>query len=345
MDMTLKQLFDCRRGKNIPADFANENIDYRAALRDELKGLCGTPNLYRRNKVDVFEILEEIAQEELPKRVQELIGMFAEVRQYGNNDRVIYKKQVGRRRGKSYVTRATAAGVYETFRLDAEQFELTPYAFGGAGIADFERYLDGSEDIMDIYDILLEGMMDRLFEAVQGCLLSSWNDTGRPAANKVAVTAFDPDKMADMIQTVSAYGAPVIYCGPQFAAKMANGITYGGQIKMSDTDIEEFRNTGYIGKFAGAPVVVIPNSFADESNTKLVFNPRFAYVLPAGKEKLVKVAFVGNAHMKEVENRDWSIEVQMYQKIGVGIVAEPNYWGIYYNSGIADGGWDNTGII
>ena len=49
MDMTLKQLFDCRRGKNIPADFANENIDYRAALRDELKGLCGTPNLFRRN--------------------------------------------------------------------------------------------------------------------------------------------------------------------------------------------------------------------------------------------------------------------------------------------------------
>ena len=97
MDMTLKQLFDCRRGKNIPADFANENIDYRAALRDELKGLCGTPNLFRRNSVDVFEILEEIAQEELPKRVQELIGMFAEVRQYGNNDRVIYKKQGGRR--------------------------------------------------------------------------------------------------------------------------------------------------------------------------------------------------------------------------------------------------------
>ena len=345
MDMTLKQLFDCRRGKNIPADFANENIDYRAALRDELKGLCGTPNLFRRNSVDVFEILEEIAQEELPKRVQELIGMFAEVRQYGNNDRVIYKKQVGRRRGKTYVTRATAAGVYETFRLDAEQFELVPYAFGGAGIVDFERYLDGTEDIMDIYDILLEGMMDRLFEAIQGCLLSSWNDTGRPAANKVAVTAFDPDKMADMIQTVSAYGAPVIYCGPQFAAKMANGITYGGQIKMSDTDIEEFRNTGYIGKFAGAPVVVIPNSFADESNTKLVLNPRFAYVLPAGKEKLVKVAFVGDAHMKEVENRDCSIEVQMYQKIGVGIVAEPNFWGIYYNSAIADGGWDNTGIM
>lgn len=344
MEMTLKQLFDCARGKNIPAEFANEHVDYRSALRDELARTMGTPALRRRNGPEVFEILEEIAQEELPRRVQELIGMFAEVRQYGNNERVIYKKQLGRRRGKSYVTRATAAGVYETFRLDAETFELKPYMYAGAGIVDFERYLDGTEDIMDIYDILIEGLMDRIFEDIQACLISSWNDSGRPAANKVAVTAFDPDKMADMIQTVSAYGAPVIYCGPQFAAKMANGITYGSTVKMSDSDIEEFRNTGYIGKFAGAPVVVIPNSFVDEENTKLVFNPRFAYVLPAGKEKLVKVGLIGDTHFKEVENRDWSMEVQMYKKIGIGMVAEPNFWGIYYNAGIPDGGWDNSGL-
>ena len=113
---------------------------------------------------------------------------------------------------------------------------------------------------------------------------------------------------------------------------------------MSDSDIEEFRNTGYIGKFAGAPVVVIPNSFVDEENTKLVFNPRFAYVLPAGKEKLVKIGLIGDTHFKEVENRDWSMEVQMYKKIGVGMVAEPNFWGIYYNAGIPDGGWDNSGL-
>lgn len=92
MEMTLKQLFDCARGKNIPAEFANEHVDYRSALRDELARTMGTPALRRRNGPEVFEILEEIAQEELPRRVQELIGMFAEVRQYGNNERVIYKK-------------------------------------------------------------------------------------------------------------------------------------------------------------------------------------------------------------------------------------------------------------
>ena len=325
-----------------PENFSNENVN--DALRDELRAMCSSINEFKRNQYDIFDIIIETVDNVVPQKVIDRIGMFAEVKTVGHGQKAMFKRKVGKNRAKQFLTQVGLSGVYETFRLDAETFELKPYVYAGAGIVDFERYLDGTEDIMDIYDILIEGLMDRIFEDIEACLISSWNDSGRPAANKVAVTAFDPDKMADMIQTVSAYGAPVIYCGPQFAAKMANGITYGSTVKMSDSDIEEFRNTGYIGKFAGAPVVVIPNSFVDEENTKLVFNPRFAYVLPAGKEKLVKVGLIGDTHFKEVESRDWSMEVQMYKKIGVGMVAEPNFWGIYYNAGIPDGGWDNSSL-
>ena len=45
MDMTLKQLFDCAMGRNIPSEFANEDVDYQAALRDEIKKLVGTYSL------------------------------------------------------------------------------------------------------------------------------------------------------------------------------------------------------------------------------------------------------------------------------------------------------------
>jgi hypothetical protein len=105
-------------------------------------------------------------------------------------------------------------------------------------------------------------------------------------------------------------------------------------------EIDEIRENGYIGKFAGAPVVVIPNSFEDENNDKLVFDPRFAYVIPAGKEKIVKVALVGQTIIDEWKNTDRSMEIQGYKKIGVGIVSAPNYWGIYYNSGIDAWGHD-----
>ena len=341
----LKDLFDCKFGRKIPENFANQNIDYESALRDEIKRIAGTPKMLRRNGAELFDLLEANAEEVLPRKVDALIGTFAEVIQVGNKDILRFRSVRGKQRGKSYVTRATAAGVYETFRLDSEYVELIPHAYGAAGIMDFERYLNGDEDIMDLYNVILEGMLDRIFEEIQKCLIASYNDTGRPAANKVAANNFDGAKMAGLIQTVSAYGAPVIYCGPQFAATMVNVISDAqGNAKLSDQDITDYRDFGYIGKFAGAPVVVIPNSFLDGDNAKLAFNPRFAYVIPAGREKIVKVALVGDTHMKYRENEDWSMEIQYYKKIAVGIVSQPIYWGIYYISGIDAGGWDNTGI-
>lgn len=345
MDMTLKQIFDCAMGKNIPAEFANENIDYRAALRDEIKKVAGTYNLYRRNKYDVFELLQENAEEVLPSRVLDMIGAFADVRTVGQNDRIVYTVKRGRQRGKQYVTRATAAGVYETFRLDRDTFEVTPECIGGAGIVDFERFLDGTEDIMDIYDIILEGMLDRIFEAVAGALLASWNDAGRPAANKKSVNGFNEATMAQLVSTVSAYGRPVIYCDMQFAAQMANTLTVGTNVKMSDEDIADIRRQGYIGTFHGTPVVVLPNSFVDEENAKQVFNPRFAFVIPAGDEKIVKVSLVGETIMKDVENEDWSVEVQAYKKFGVAVLSRPNWWGMYYNSAIANPGFDDSWMV
>lgn len=212
MMSTLKQLFDCARGRNIPTEFADQNIDYKAALRDEVKKLAGTYHLLQKNAPEVFAILEQDADEIVPRKVMDIIAPFCEVKQYGNNDRVIFKRKLGRNRGKTYVTRATAAGVYETFRLDRETFEIGSYAFGGGAIMDWERYLDGEEDITELYEILVEGLVDRVFEEIQGCLLSSWDAAGRPAANRVLANGFDGAKMSALINTVMAYGDPVIYC-------------------------------------------------------------------------------------------------------------------------------------
>ena len=340
MNLTIKQLLDCAMGRNIPTEFANENIDYEAALRDEIKKLVGTYSLYRRNKYELFDLLAQNAEEVLPRKVLDLIGSFADVAQYGNNDRLVFKVKRGAQRGRQFVTRATNSGVYETFRLDYDYMEVYSHTIGGAGIIDFERYLDGLEDISEIYEIILDGMMTEIFREIQQCLAAQWNNTGRPANNKVSANTFDYQKMAQLVQVVSAYGSPVIYCSSLFAATMLNVVTTPNGPRVSDKEIDEIRERGYIGKFAGAPVVVIPNSFEDENNDKLVFDPRFAYVIPAGKEKIVKVALVGQTVIDEWKNTDRSMEIQGYKKVGVGIVSAPNYWGIYYNSGIDAWGHD-----
>ena len=337
---TLNTLLKGALGKKVPAEFATDNYDYNTALRDELKKLAGTMNQFRRNKYDIFDLLASELEESLPQSIQSVLGMFCEFIQVPQGSRLEFRVRLGKQRGKQFVTRATESGVYETFRLDRDRFDVYPVAIGGAGYVDFERYLDGLEDMADIYEVIEEGMLDRIFEMIQNVLLESWKMSGRPAKNKVAVNGFDAQAMRDLCNVVAPYGSPIIYCSPEFAAEMINIISYDSSVKIPNEDLTDIRERGYIGKFYSYPVVVLPQSFTDENNEKLAMNPSFAYVIPSGKEKLVKIGMEGTPYFREWENRDNSMELQGYAKVGVGMVNRPNYWGIYYNAAIDAGGWE-----
>lgn len=339
--MNIKMLLNGALGRKVPAEFAAENYDYEQALRDELKKIAGDSRYsFERNKIDIFELLTSDLEEVLPNQLRDALGMFAEVVHIPQGSRLSFRVKKGKQRGKQFVTRATESGVYETFRLDHESFDMYPHTYGAGGIVDFERYLDGIEDMADIYEVIREGFVEAMFKEVQACLLESWNAAGRPARNKVAANAFDVQEMRNLCNTIAAYGAPVIYCAPQFAAEMTNVIIYDTTVKISDQDMIDVRERGYIGKFYGTPVVVLPQSFEDESNEKAIMNPCFAYVMPAGKEKLVKIGIEGAPYFREWDNRDNGMELQAYQKLGVAMVNTPNYWGIYYNAGIDAMGWE-----
>ena len=85
----------------------------------------------------------------------------------------------------------------------------------------------------------------------------------------------------------------------------------------SNTMKEQFWNNGYFSSYKGHNVIILPQSFEDETNAKKVIDPSLAYIIPTGAEKPVKVAFEGAAQVKSFENRDWSTEIQTYQKLGV----------------------------
>lgn len=334
-------------GRKVPAEFAAADYDYEAALRDELvKLLCDDKGKfsrakYRRNKIELFELLENNLEEVLPQSIANALDMFCEVIRVPQGSRMEFRVVRGKQRGRQFVTRATESGNYETFRLDRDRFDVYPQAIGGAGYVDFERYLDGVENMSDIYEVIQQGIVDRIFEMVQEVLLNSWNLAGRPAKNKVIASSFDPAAMVKLVNVIRAYGDPVIYCSPEFAAEMVNAIVYNNTTKISDQDMIDVRERGYIGKFRGTPVVVMPQSYTDEKNEKLVMNPSFAYVIPAGKEKLIKLGFEGSPYFREWDDHegDNSIDLQGYVKVGVGMVGTPNYWGIYYNAGIEADGW------
>ena len=126
------------------------------------------------------------ADEIIPNRVIDIFGQFAEVQQVGQGNKATFKRRLGKRRGKSFVTKVAPAGTYEAFRLDSEVIEIPTEAVGAAAIIDWERYLDGLDDMSDLVDIIMEGIEEAIYKAVYGQLIAAYTNLQMPVANKVA---------------------------------------------------------------------------------------------------------------------------------------------------------------
>jgi hypothetical protein len=193
-------------------------------------------------------------------------------------------------------------------------------------------------------DVLAEAQEDAIYVEVQKALMAAAKDM--PTANKYAVS-YDAAELQKLVNTVKVYGgAATIFAAPEFIAKM--GPDAIAPNVYAEADINAIHELGRIKMFRGTPVVELRQSFLDETNADLMINPNYAYILPAGKEKVVKVCLEGNTQMYDVVNPDQSIEVHTYKMIGVGIVAFNN-WGVYRLTDGEDndmiGGWYNPDAL
>lgn len=338
--MTLKELKDlalCAAKNEAPSNFSVNDVN--EALADGLRELAPSINQFLKNKYDIFDIIIEAVDEVVPKNVIAGMAAFAEIQTVPQGQKAIFAvRQVGRNRAKKFLTQVGLSGVYETFRLDNRKFELAAHAVGGATTLDFERMLDGAEVMSDYVSVLTEAMTEAVYKEVQKALRAALNAQGRPDANKVTGAGFDGDAMFKLASVVRAYGnGAIILAPPEFIGAMGAdaivpvGTNYQGVFHPQD--IDQIHNTGYINLFRGIPIVQIPQSYTDENNVTTYIDPQIAYVLPTGGEKVVKVVFEGATQMWDWINKDQSIEINVYKKMGAAILTQHN-WGIYQNTAI-----------
>lgn len=286
----------------------------------ELNELGSTPQKFRENQNLIYTLLEVGLTEVLPVKVLQAYGQFADVKTFEQGTQPVFTVRISeasRKRAKQFVTRVGLAGRYETFKLDGYTLEVPTGAFGGAARVEWEEMLDGRFTLNDYYDLVLEGMDEAVYREIAKALKAAVTDI--KAVNKTKQTTFDESEMDRLLATADAYGKSTIYCTFEFAATMlpvaSGGATNWGA--MSDGMKDQLWNNGAFTSYKGHTVVILPQSFEDETNTTKVIDPSIAYIIPTGSEKPVKVAFEGGAQVKSFENRDWSTEIQTYQKLGV----------------------------
>ena len=102
-------------------------------------------------------------------------------------------------------------------------------------------------------------------------------------------------------------------------------------IALDRINSNDVREMGYVGRYKGNNVVLLSNSFVDETNSEKVVDDQYAYIMPAGKEKPVKIGIEGGTLIDEVRLADNSVEISAQHMFDVAVVAN-NYWGIVENS-------------
>ena len=346
--MTINELKDLARHaakRTAPAEFSVESVDQ--ALADQFRAMTKSVNDYQRNKFDIFDIIIENADTIVPQKVMDQFGQFAEVRNVAQGDKVLFKRgPLGKARAKKFLTQVGLSGVYESFRLDSETFTVSMKAIGGAVSIDFERMLDGAENLAEFMNVLAEAQVDGIYGEIQNALLSA--TVNMPAANYV-VGSYSAAALQSLVNTVKRYGGgATIFASPEFIDAMGPdaivpAIAGAAQGIYPTDDIDAIHNTGRIRIFRGTPIVELRQSWVDETNKQIMINPQFAYVLPSN-DKVVKIVMEGQTQIWDYVNADQSIEVNTYRKIGVGILAYNN-WGVYQNTGINDADWYNSGLL
>ncbi len=319
-------------GEQFEYDTLNET------LKKELNELAGTDRLYQQNKQELFALMEETMNEIVPARLVDAYSDFAEIKTYAQGTRPVFTRRTGLTRAKQFITRVGLAGVYEVFKLGSESFELKTSAIGGAAKIGFEEFLDGRVNFAELTNVVMEGMQELIYKEIAQALIGAIGQL--PVANRIATNGFDETSMDFLISTASAYGngSPTIYCTREFAVKMIPDNNW-----ISDAMKDMRWATGTLGNYKGCRVVILPQSFDDESNSRKIIDPSYVWIIPNDGTKPVKVAFEGETHVRErdtASNDDWSRDIQVYRKVGVGVMMTNNICS-YRDMSFGDNALDN----
>ena len=306
--------------KPVAYSFGEKSFGYsemNETLRAEFAALAPDYRTYKINQNTIFALIEQTIDDVLPNRVMEQYGQFAEIKTFAQGDKPIFTQkitQASRNRAKQFIGKVGLAGLYEVFKLDGRSYEVTTNAIGGAAQIGFEEFLDGRVDFAEVLNIVMAGLDECIYMEIEKQLIGAAQNVQTANVNNVSTqNTFNEKEMDRLLSISDSYGGrATIYCTFEFAATM---------IPSDNRWSNEMKNTmwnnGYLGAYKGHQVIVLPQSFEDETNSKKVIDPSYAWIIPTGAEKPVKIAFEGGTIVDEYTNYDRSKEVQIYKKVGV----------------------------
>lgn len=330
MNKELKQLLIASlNGVSASANFSAEDTD-KAAINAMLKEIGIDENSSAREiraKSDAaFALIEEAVDEILPKKLENVLGEFAEVRQFARDAEVVFNiEKIGKNRAKLTISKGARGGIYRAAKLSNKFFSVTTGAQTVAVYVTLEEIILGTMTLAELYSNILEGFQEIVYKEVFNALASGRAVAGYDRIEKdgsATTAAKDLGLAIDKVMPyVKQYGTPVIFGSYQALSNLANP---AAEYHPEMMDSADRRNYGFVQLYKGSKVVELPNYLVDNSNEEWFYDPSYVFVLPTGA-KPVKVALKGDLTLIRNTQATGSEKWEAHKLIGVGVAMANNF--------------------
>lgn len=319
-------------------EFSAEDVNTAAV--NAIMEACGltaesTAREIRAVEDKAFALIEESIDEILPKKLQNVLGGFAEIRTFPRDAEVVFNiEKIGKNRAKLTISKGARAGIYRAARLANKYFSFPTKVWTVAVYVTLEEIILGTMSLAELYANVLEGFEEEIYKEVFNALasgVSAFNNSTYDAVKGVATTADDlPAAIDQVMPIVKQYGVPTIFGSysnlQHIYNPLADQFAGSGLGYPNSQDSMDIREKGFVQVYKGVRCVELPNYLIDNSNDNWFIKDldKYVFVLPSDIRP-VKIAMKGELYLQKNGHAVGSEKWEAHKIMGVGLAMANNY--------------------
>lgn len=280
-----------------------------------------SPRQIRDNERAIFSLIEEAVDEILPKKLENVLGGFAEVKTFARDAEVAFNiEKVGKNRAKLTISKGARGGIYRAARLDSRYFSPATSVYTAAVYVTLEELILGTMTLAELFNNILEGFQEVVYKETFNALAHGASAVGedvnaiiKPVQASELTAALD-----EVLPKVKQYGVPTIFGSYKQLSTIANPAS---EIAPNLMDAQDVRDNGFVQIYKGTKVVELPNYLV---NDKWAYDEDVVFVLPAGA-KPAKVALKGELEIVRNTQATGSEKWEAHKVMAVGLAMANNY--------------------
>jgi hypothetical protein len=316
----VKLAVDLAKGKvqNFSAQESNDTL--RKAFADLMEfSVEGNGKIdrktFRKHKVEIFEILEEVINETLHEGLENQFDGFAEYRNLAWGDENLFKVPANNIFRVALVSDGNGNIRRQRLR-DGQEFSVSLDTYAIKIGEDFHRFLAGRVNWAEMMAGIAESFKRDLTARIAKAVMNSFGEYGATYHNTFT-GGISEDQLVEMAMHIEARtGEKVAVYGTKLALRKL------APSKITEAMNDKRNSVGYYGEIAGIELREIAQSH-DYGTDNFAVSNDFVLILPQNHDKMVKVINEGDAIIQDQQGGTASDMMQEYfiaNRFGVSVI-------------------------